>query len=214
MKTALIALLVVVAGAVAYAVSPLSVRPTGVWAEPARQESAGGTLDVTLDARKSPVTVNGVSKDRTVYNAAYLGPTMIVRGGDVLRVKAINGIDEDTDVHFHGSHVSPKGHSDNVFVRIEPRETFDYEVRWPATHPPGLYWYHPHWHGHTDDQVSDGMAGALIVKGALDDLPGIACLSWACGCRQRSCRTRTIVRQRSTARGRSRFPWSSRQWRF
>jgi FtsP/CotA-like multicopper oxidase with cupredoxin domain len=36
-------------------------------------------------------------------------------------------------------------------------------------HPPGTFWYHPHSHGATHDQVASGMAGFLIVEGDVDD---------------------------------------------
>ena len=36
-------------------------------------------------------------------------------------------------------------------------------------HAPGTFWYHPHAHGSTHDQVSAGMAGFLIVEGDVDE---------------------------------------------
>ena len=39
----------------------------------------------------------------------------------------------------------------------------------PQKHPAGTFWYHPHAHGATWDQVSSGMAGYLIVEGDIDD---------------------------------------------
>ncbi len=36
-------------------------------------------------------------------------------------------------------------------------------------HPPGTFWYHPHCHGATHNQVASGMAGFLIVEGDVDD---------------------------------------------
>ncbi len=40
--------------------------------------------------------------------------------------------------------------------------------------PAGTYWYHPHKHGSVGVQVASGMAGAFIVKGDLDEIPGVA----------------------------------------
>jgi len=37
-------------------------------------------------------------------------------------------------------------------------------------HPPGTYWYHPHSHGATQNQVASGMAGFLIIEGDVDSL--------------------------------------------
>jgi FtsP/CotA-like multicopper oxidase with cupredoxin domain len=78
-----------------------------------------------------------------------------------------------TNLHTHGLHVSPRCHSDNVFVDVEPGCGFSYEFKIPADHPAGTYWYHPHVHGATAIQVSSGAEGALIVKGAFDEVPGI-----------------------------------------
>jgi FtsP/CotA-like multicopper oxidase with cupredoxin domain len=79
-----------------------------------------------------------------------------------------------TNLHTHGLHVSPEGNADNVFVSIAPGEIFDYSIELPADHPGGLFWYHPHRHGGVTQQVRAGMAGALIVRGALDDVPEVA----------------------------------------
>ena len=39
----------------------------------------------------------------------------------------------------------------------------------PQPHPAGTFWYHPHAHGATHNQVASGMAGFLIVEGDIDD---------------------------------------------
>lgn len=44
----------------------------------------------------------------------------------------------------------------------------------PQNDPPGTFWYHPHAHGSTHDQVSAGMAGFLIVEGDVDDALNVA----------------------------------------
>ncbi len=78
------------------------------------------------------------------------------------------------NLHFHGFHVSPKGNSDNVYLQINPGESFNYVVRLPDDHPAGNYWYHPHRHGSVAVQVASGCGGMMIVRGALDGVPEIA----------------------------------------
>jgi FtsP/CotA-like multicopper oxidase with cupredoxin domain len=95
-----------------------------------------------------------------------------------------------------GSHPGRHTESDNVRVRLlshddwamrqsmgggecekKPHEYVghvDYEmVLTPPgaarPHPPGTFWYHPHAHGSTHDQVSAGMAGFLVVEGDVDE---------------------------------------------
>lgn len=142
------------------------------WIEPETRVSKNGVLDVTLDAKKSIVSIGDAEATASmVYNQKYIGDTWEVRGGDTIKVHLENNLDQPTNLHFHGSHVSPKGNSDNVLLRINPGENFDYEFKLPENHPPGLYWYHPHMHEFTDSQVNSGMAGAIIVRGDVDELP-------------------------------------------
>ena len=143
------------------------------WIEPEVLKSKDGVLKVTLDAKKSQVSIGGKETESNVWNGKYLGDTWEVNGGDKIFVHYENNMQEPTNLHFHGSHVSPKGNSDNVLLSINPGETFDYEYQLPINHPPGLYWYHPHLHKYTDDQVIGGMAGAILVRGSIDELPGI-----------------------------------------
>ena len=72
-----------------------------------------------------------------------------------------------TNLHFHGLMIPPACHEDDVIkTTILPgAPAFEYHFRIPQTQPPGLYWYHPHSHGHSEEQVLGGASGALIVEG-------------------------------------------------
>lgn len=144
-----------------------------VWQQPVTLKSENGVLDVTLDAKKVVTSIGGKQVESMVYNGDYPGKSWEVKGGDLIRVHLKNNISEPTNLHFHGSHVSPKGNSDNVLLEIKPGEDFEYEYRLPDDHPPGLYWYHPHFHPYVEDQVMGGMVGAITVRGDVDELPGI-----------------------------------------
>lgn len=143
------------------------------WQEPPRSVSKDGFLKTTLQAKKSSVTIGGKQTQSAVYNDMYPGPVFELKGGDTFKVHLENQLSDSTNLHFHGSHVSPKGHSDNVLLNLKPGENFDYEYQLPVNHPPGLYWYHPHYHPNVEEQVLGGMAGAIIVRGDIDELPGI-----------------------------------------
>lgn len=80
-----------------------------------------------------------------------------------------------TNLHTHGLHVSPRGRSDNVLLRIDSGRSNLYTIDLPPNHAPGTHWYHAHLHGSTALQVQGGMSGALIVrppKGQELDPPG------------------------------------------
>src|SRR5713226_282898 len=72
-----------------------------------------------------------------------------------------------TNVHFHGMIVPPVCHQDEtVKTQIRPSSPpFEYRIQIPKNEPPGLYWYHPHPHGFSEEQVLGGASGALIVEG-------------------------------------------------
>jgi len=129
--------------------------------------SRDGVLDVTLTAA-SGVRLAGHDTSAWGFNGTSPGPTLRLRPGDLLRVRLVNHIDQPTNLHTHGLHVSPQGKSDNPFVTVEPGDSFDYAIAIPATHPTGTFWYHPHHHGTVADQVFAGLVGALLVEGETD----------------------------------------------
>src|SRR5450830_93782 len=131
--------------------------------EPEILRSTNGRLDVRLTTAAATVEIAGTQVTALTYNGGLPGPTLHVRPGDRIRVSLRNNLAAPTNLHTHGLHVSPRGNSDNVFVMIQPGESFDYEYQLPDTHPPGVYWYHPHHHGLVADQVFGGLYGGIIV---------------------------------------------------
>jgi FtsP/CotA-like multicopper oxidase with cupredoxin domain len=109
------------------------------------------------------------------------------------------------NLHTHGMHVSPKGHSDNVLLNLFPSDSPKHTVhhckqqiapdpitkadcaqgQWPMLvnlpnqHPSGTYWYHTHKHGAVALHLASGLSGALIVQdyqNGLESLPQVASL--------------------------------------
>jgi len=92
-----------------------------------------------------------------------------------------------TNLHTHGLLVSPRYATpadptwgDNVFIYTfnsangapDPDSNLhgtalfdaaDYSVAIPASHPSGLYWFHPHVHGISAQQISAGLAGIITI---------------------------------------------------
>jgi FtsP/CotA-like multicopper oxidase with cupredoxin domain len=84
-----------------------------------------------------------------------------------------------TNLHFHGLNIPPVCHQDDVInTLIQPTDPpFQYQFQVPSNEPPGLYWYHPHPHGFTTDQVNGGASGALIVGGIENVKPQVSGLT-------------------------------------
>jgi FtsP/CotA-like multicopper oxidase with cupredoxin domain len=135
--------------------------------EPAMLRSSNGLLDLRLEAAQTRVRLAGRQATALSFNGGIPGPTLHLQPGDRLRVDLVNGLTAPSNLHTHGLYVSPQGNSDNPFITIDPGQSFRYEFRLPADHPPGVYWYHPHCHGLVADQVYGGLYGAIIVADAV-----------------------------------------------
>lgn len=84
-----------------------------------------------------------------------------------------------TNLHFHGLTIPPICHQDDVLkTSLAPGDPpFEYRFRIPEDEPPGLYWYHPHIHGFSKQQLLGGASGALIVEGIEREKKAVAGLS-------------------------------------
>ncbi len=142
--------------------------------EPEVRSSANGFLSTTFRASTLPTIIDGQAVISSVYEGIFPGPTLRIRPGDFLRIELINDLDEETNLHVHGLHVSPLTPGDNVLLHIPPGERFVYEYTLPKNHPAGTYFYHPHRHGLATNQTFKGMAGLILIEGDIDGIPGIA----------------------------------------
>ncbi len=102
----------------------------------------------------SEVTVLG-------YGNGLLGPTVRVQKDQKVAIKFTNKLREHTNVHWHGLVIpaSMDGHPNHMIV---PDESFNFEFG--VTQQAGTNWYHPHLHGLTGKQVTEGLAGFFIVE--------------------------------------------------
>ena len=124
-----------------------------------------GRLHVDLTAAPGSYTISGERFAGMLYDDACIPPVWRLKPGDTLKVVLHNRLQEPTNLHFHGLHVSPRGHGDNVFVHIAPGESFHYRIPIPHDHDSGLYWFHAHAHGFVSEQIIAGLSGAIILEG-------------------------------------------------
>jgi FtsP/CotA-like multicopper oxidase with cupredoxin domain len=148
-----------------------SVREGPQLRDPPQLVSHNGILRVRLVVERRQVDVAGRKLWALTYNGHYMPPTLRIRPGDRLQLAMENRLDKYTNLHVHGLHVSPSGHSDNVLVHIHPGETFHYSYRFPDNLASGTYWYHSHADPISAPQVAGGLAGVIIVDGLKQYLP-------------------------------------------
>ena len=109
-------------------------------------------------------------------SAKMTGPTHTMHMGQRGCTASVEMGPIATNLHFHGTTIPPTCHEDDVLrTAVEPGDpAFTYRFRIPEDEPPGLYWYHPHIHGFSKQQVLGGASGALIVEGIERAKPELA----------------------------------------
>jgi suppressor of ftsI len=160
-----------------------------------------GPNTYNLPVQFATLPIGGVTVRTRTYGGTIPGPTLVAAPGQPLTITVNNqlppnpsatpapGIDpldnphafNSTNLHVHGMQVVPHifdpigtSNPSASIIAIAPGASLQYPFVLPSDHPSGLFWYHPHAHGSTDTQVSGGMAGLIIVKGPIDQVPEIA----------------------------------------
>ncbi|MFA6901766.1 MAG: multicopper oxidase domain-containing protein [Gallionellaceae bacterium] len=118
-----------------------SGRPTRVW-------------------RYQAKVLKGDARAVTALPESYLGPVIRVHKGTKIRIHFFNDLPQDSVVHWHGLLV-PEVMDGHPRYAIPPGSKYLYEFE--VTNRAGTYWFHPHPHGHTGEQVYGGLAGLFIV---------------------------------------------------
>jgi FtsP/CotA-like multicopper oxidase with cupredoxin domain len=183
--------------------------------QPPMLTAENGVLDVTLSvsyfntklAGEEPGKLNAVSLRAYGFDVRgpnHAGPTLVVKGGDQLRIKLVNNLPVNppvmalrdptnymspntTNLHTHGLHVYPGIYADRKPLEygdyvvdpnargVQPRgDSRQYVYNIPKDHPAGPFYYHPQFHGSSALQVASFMQGAIMVRGPVDDLPEMA----------------------------------------
>ena len=112
--------------------------------------AANGTTDFGMGGPAATIGING----------SYLGPTLRMDRGDLVRMQVRNELDEMTTLHWHGLHV-PARMDGGPHQMIEPGEVW--RPSWTVDQPAASLWYHSHPHGQTAQQVYRGLAGMMII---------------------------------------------------
>ncbi|WP_144638896.1 multicopper oxidase family protein [Bordetella genomosp. 13] len=130
-----------------------------------------GVFEATLTA--APAVVHyapGLSTPVLAYNGASPGPLIEAYEGDRVAITFANRIPgQDSTVHWHGMPV-PADQDGNPMDAVASGADRPYRFTLPAGSA-ATYWYHPHPHGRTAEQVYRGLAGVFIVRSRHDPIP-------------------------------------------
>ena len=151
--------------------SPLTAgQPLADLAHLPNTSATPNVFAATLAAqRASKAMLPGTSTEFWTYNALVPGPLIDVFEGDTVRIRLENQLTQETTVHWHGLPVPPD-QDGNPMDPVAPGANRLYEFTLPVGSA-GTYWYHPHPHEFTAEQVFRGMAGLFIVRSRTDPVP-------------------------------------------
>ncbi|GAB4401261.1 MAG: multicopper oxidase family protein [Rhodoferax sp.] len=137
----------------------------------------GGLFSATLTAAPMHLSlVPGTTTEFWAYNGELPGPLIEAREGDTVEILFKNRLPQPSTIHWHGLPVPPE-HDGNPQDPVAPGAQRLYRFVLPKGCA-GTYWYHPHPHGYTAEQVFRGLAGLFIVRAAHDPLAGIPERHW------------------------------------
>ncbi|MDF2439013.1 MAG: Bilirubin oxidase [Bacteroidota bacterium] len=121
---------------------------------------SGSTINLTI-ADSTHQFFNGFNTNTIGYNGSYLGPTIILNKGQNVTMNVNNMLPDTTTTHWHGLHVAPMddGSPHNPIMSGN-----SWSPSFTVMDNAATYWYHPHLHGKTMNQVVKGAAGLIIVR--------------------------------------------------
>jgi bilirubin oxidase len=122
---------------------------------------SGKTFSLTLSPSSKQLQ-EGAKTTTYGYNGAdFWGPTLIMSKGDFVQMHVTNNLADETTAHWHGFHI-PAVMDGGPHQPIAPGATWSpsFEVKNRA----GTYWYHPHLHMMTQEQLTHGAGGLIIVQ--------------------------------------------------
>jgi FtsP/CotA-like multicopper oxidase with cupredoxin domain len=121
---------------------------------------SGEEINLTLQAGEVQF-FNGTPTQTMGANGNLLGPTIVLNRYENVTINVNNQLGEETTLHWHGLNVAPTNDG-GPHVVIE--ENTVWSPAFPVLDWAGTYWYHPHLHMKTNEHVSKGIAGLIIVN--------------------------------------------------
>lgn len=121
----------------------------------------GPVFNLTLDTGTKQYLAGATTQTYSYNHAGFWGPTLVMRKGDLIQVRLTNNLPATTTTHWHGFHIP-------AIMDGGPHETIAVGATWAPSfymkNQAATYWYHPHLHTTTQQQLTMGAGGLIIVQ--------------------------------------------------
>jgi blue copper oxidase len=125
---------------------------------------AGTNFNLTIKDTFSQLTVGNQTITAGI-NGKIWGPTLFFNKGDTVHMNVLNKLNEATTLHWHGFHL-PAVMDGGPHQMIPPGTLW--QPYWKVTNNAATYWYHPHLHEMTEEQITKGIGGLIIVRDEIE----------------------------------------------
>ena len=127
---------------------------------------SGTTFNLTLSKSSKQFFKTGAATTTYGYNGQSIwGPTLIMNKGDNVQMNVTNSLTDTTTVHWHGFHI-PAKMDGGPHQKIAPNATWS--PNFTVMNNASTYWYHPHLHQKTFEQLTMGAGGFIIIKDPIE----------------------------------------------
>ena len=125
----------------------------------------GTTFNLVL-AKSTKQFKTGAVTNTYGYNGNnFWGPTLIMNKGDNVQINLTNNLSDSTTTHWHGFHIP-------AVMDGGPHQVIAAGTTWSPSfqikNNAATYWYHPHLHEKTNEHLSMGAGGLIIIKDAVE----------------------------------------------
>jgi FtsP/CotA-like multicopper oxidase with cupredoxin domain len=137
-------------------------------AQPVARPLLPGQPPTTFWQYDADTTDKADNAGKATDSSPVIGPLIDVREGDTLEIRFVNRLPQPSTIHWHGLPVPPD-QDGNPMDLVAPgaERVYRFTLREGSA---GTYWYHPHPHRLSSEQVFRGLAGPIVVRAADDPL--------------------------------------------
>jgi bilirubin oxidase len=125
---------------------------------------SGTNFNLIIEDTFSQLTVGNQTITAGI-NGKIWGPTLFFNKGDTVHMNVLNKLNEATTLHWHGFHLPAV--MDGGPHQMIPAGT-TWQPYWKVTNNAATYWYHPHLHEMTEEQITKGIGGLIIVRDEIE----------------------------------------------
>lgn len=126
---------------------------------------SGTTFNLNIKDTFAQIVPTGNQTITGGINGKFWGPTLFINKGDTVHMNVRSYLNDSTTLHWHGMHLPAV--MDGGPHQIIPPGTI-WQPYWKVTNNAGTYWFHPHLHETTEEQITKGIGGLIIVRDSVE----------------------------------------------